>query len=516
MKRVRIAAVVVVAVAAVSAAVVAVVALVPASYVYEPAPLVRALKESAALPIDAVPLPLPVSDVVLRDVRIVGRGEARMSIRVERGVITAIDPMGPSGSGAPEDSSVRDLDGAWVMPGLIDAHVHLSLAPAAAVRGDDAATSAALRAHHLRAYLASGVTTIVDPAVDEDVARHVQRTLAAGHAGPRYLHLGPPFVVEGGYVADLFPTPVSDDASVAAHFDRLRACGAAGAKLPIEPGVFQPVWHTPSPTLLRTIADQAKARAVPLYVHALTEDAYNQGLALAPHAFVHHSGTATDDLVARVAASRAYVVSTIAIYAVHRYALNLAALDEPHVKRVVPAVVRAGLLDPEAVHAANVGLIGEVMPALAGRWADVAAALQGTDPGRAQVDATAAETLRAASDGLRRMHQAGVPIVLGSDAGNWPVFPYYLHGPTTLFELEHLVSAGLSPAAAIDAATIVPARMLGLDDEIGAVQVGRRADLVVTGAAVDPLADPGKALRDVRLVVKDGVARTPDEWMAAP
>jgi imidazolonepropionase-like amidohydrolase len=512
MKRARIAAVVL----AVIAAVVAIVALVPASFVYDPAPLVRALKDSAALPIDVVPVPNVVSgDVVLRDVRIVGRGEGRVSIRVEGGVITAIEPTGQSGDGD-GDADALNLDGAWVMPGLIDAHVHLSLAPGAAVRGDDAATSAALRAHHLRAYLASGVTTILDPAVDEDVARHVQRTLAAGHAGPRYLHLGPPFVVEGGYVSDLFPTPVKDEATVAAHFDRLRACGASGAKLPIEPGVFAPIWATPSPTLLRTIAEQSKARDVPLYVHAMTEDAYNQGLALQPYAFVHHSGTATDDLVARVAASHAYVVSTLAIWAVHHYALNQAALDEPHVKRVVPAVVRAGLLDPAAVHAANVGLLGEVMPVLAGRWADVAADLQETGPGQDQVDAIASDALRAASDGLRRMHQAGVPIVLGSDSGNWPVFPSYLHGPTTLLELDLLVRAGLSPAEAIDAATIVPARMLGLDREIGAVTVGRRADLVVVGAAINPLTDPGKALRDVRLVVKDGVARTPDGWMATP
>jgi imidazolonepropionase-like amidohydrolase len=486
--------------------VVAAVALLPASFVYDPRPLLRALKDSAALPIDAVPR--QANDVVLRDVRIVGQGGERVSIRVERGVVTAIGPDAGS------DLPALDLDGGWVMPGLVDAHVHLSLAPGAAVRGDDAATSAALRAHHLRAYLASGVTTIVDPGVDEDVARHVQRYLAAGHAGPRYLHFGPPIVVEGGYVSDLFPTPVMDEASVKAHFDRLHACGAVGAKLPIEPGMVQPVWKTPTPELLRTIAAEAKQREVPLYVHAMTEDAYDRGLALQPHAFVHHSRTASDDLVARVAASRAYVISTLAIWAVHRYALNQPALDEPHVRRVVPQVVRDGLLDAAAVHRSNVGLMGVVMPAIAGRWADIAGSLQTTGPAKAQMNATIADALRVAGEGLRRMHRAGVPIVLGSDSGNWPVFPYYLHGSSAVLELELLVGAGLSPAEAIAAATTVPARMLGKEDELGAVAVGHRADLLVTG--VDPLSDPGKALRDLRLVVKDGVARTPDAWMAAP
>jgi imidazolonepropionase-like amidohydrolase len=482
------------------------IALLPPSFVYDPKPLVRALKDSAALPIDDVPP--PANDAVLRDVRVVGQGGERVSIRIERGVITAI------GADAGSDLPTLDLDGGWVMPGLVDAHVHLSMAPGAAVRGDDAATSAALRAHHLRAYLASGVTTIVDPGVDEDVARHVQRHLAAGHAGPRYLHFGPPVVVEGGYVADLFPTPVKDEASVKAHFDRLQACGAVGAKLPIEPGMAQPVWNTPTPELLRTIAAEAKQRGVPLYVHAMTEDAYRQGLALQPHAFVHHSRTSTDELVAQVAASRASVISTLAIWSVHHYALNQAALDEPHVRRVVPAVVREGLLDTAAVHRSNVGLIGVVMPAIAGRWADLAGSLQAKGPGKTALDANLVDALRIAGDGVRRMHHAGVPIVLGSDSGNWPVFPYYLHGPSTVLELELLVGAGLSPAEAIAAATTAPARMLGKEDEFGAVKVGLRADLLVTG--VDPLADPGKALRDLRLVVKDGVARTPDAWMAAP
>lgn len=507
----------VLAVLAAALAVVVVVALVPPSFRYDAAPVVRALQESATLPI--APVAPARRDVVLRGVRLVGGGPAPVDVRVEGGVVARIDPHVAGDVDAPADAAraapvddvpVRDLRGAYLMPGLIDAHVHVSMAPGAALRLDDAAATAQLRAHHLRAYVASGVTTILDTGVDDDVARHVQRRLAAGHAGPRYLHVGPPLVVPDGYVADLFPWPLTDEASVAAHLDRLRAAGAVGAKIPIEPGVIQRVWRTPSRELQAAVTKLTQARGVPLYVHAMSEDAYDEGLALRPHAFVHHSRSASDDLVARVATSGAYVISTLAIWRVHEYGRNRAALDEPHVRRVVPAVVRDGLLDDARMHAAEVGLIGKVMPVLAGRWADVAAHLQARAP--AQVDAAAKESLRVAADGLRRMHAAGVPVVLGSDAGNWPVFPYYLHGPTTILELEMLVQAGLTPADAIAAATVVPARMLGLDD-VGAVAVGKRADLVVTG--VDPLVDVGRALRDVRLVVKDGVARTPDEWMTA-
>jgi imidazolonepropionase-like amidohydrolase len=86
------------------------------------------------------------------------------------------------------------------------------------------------------------------------------------------------------------------------------------------------------------------------------------------------------------------------------------------------------------------------------------------------------------------------------------------HGPSTLREVELLVDAGLTPLEAIRAGTATPARMLGLDGEIGTVAVGRRADLVVVDG--DPTADV-RALRRIRWTIRDGVARTPDEWMAS-
>jgi hypothetical protein len=52
--------------------------------------------------------------------------------------------------------------------------------------------------------------------------------------------------------------------------------------------------------------------------------------------------------------------------------------------------------------------------------------------------------------------------------------------------------------------------MLGRETEIGTIEVGKRADLVVVDG--DPLADL-RALRRIRWTVKDGLARTPQEWM---
>ena len=68
-------------------------------------------------------------------------------------------------------------------------------------------------------------------------------------------------------------------------------------------------------------------------------------------------------------------------------------------------------------------------------------------------------------------------------------------------ELELAVAAGLTPAEALQAATLVPARVLGLDGESGTLTPGKRADLVVLDA--DPSSDV-RNVRRVRWVVRGG------------
>ncbi|HEY8258407.1 MAG TPA: amidohydrolase family protein [Gemmatimonadales bacterium] len=91
------------------------------------------------------------------------------------------------------------------------------------------------------------------------------------------------------------------------------------------------------------------------------------------------------------------------------------------------------------------------------------------------------------------LHRAGVTIVAGTDQG---VPGHSLHR-----ELELYVKAGFTPMEAIEAATSVPARVLGLDDETGTLTAGKRADLIVIDG--DPLADITNTRR-VRLVVTNG------------
>ena len=90
-------------------------------------------------------------------------------------------------------------------------------------------------------------------------------------------------------------------------------------------------------------------------------------------------------------------------------------------------------------------------------------------------------------------HRAGVPILVGTD--------YVVAGADVHRELGHLVEAGLSPAEALRAATLDPARYAGREADFGTVEAGKVADLVLLDA--DPLADIAHTQR-IRAVVFGG------------
>lgn len=103
----------------------------------------------------------------------------------------------------------------------------------------------------------------------------------------------------------------------------------------------------------------------------------------------------------------------------------------------------------------------------------------------------AAERIRAAASS--KFARAGVTLGVGTDL--WQV-PTAVH-----LELEELVASGLTPAEAIRAATASAARIIGVDGELGSIEAGKWADLVLLDA--DPLADIHDTLR-ISAVVQGG------------
>jgi imidazolonepropionase-like amidohydrolase len=111
--------------------------------------------------------------------------------------------------------------------------------------------------------------------------------------------------------------------------------------------------------------------------------------------------------------------------------------------------------------------------------------------------------LRVGTANVRRLHDAGVPILTGTDAG----VNATAAGASVLAELAHLVAAGLTAQEALAAATAVPARHFGLADR-GRIAPGLRADLLLVNG--DPSTDI-TTVRDIAVIWKNGyqVDRTP-------
>ena len=128
----------------------------------------------------------------------------------------------------------------------------------------------------------------------------------------------------------------------------------------------------------------------------------------------------------------------------------------------------------------------------AGPWLEVTAERRGSPP--EEGDTTYADW------GLMltgRAHDAGVPIGAGTDTPIALAVPgFSLHS-----ELEFLVRAGLSPIEALESATVIPAEYFSLQDEMGSIDVGKRADMVLLGA--NPLDDIANT-KSVSAVISKG------------
>jgi imidazolonepropionase-like amidohydrolase len=342
-----------------------------------------------------------------------GRLRPNGAILVRDGRIAEVLPPGAARK-SPPGARTLDLRGRTALPGLIDAHVHLTLS-------DDPATSALTT-------LRAGFTTVVDLGSASGAGLRLRDQIARGVIpGPAVIAAGSWIGAKGG-VCEFGGATVEGAeearsralADLEAGADLLKVCvtgwpaAAVAAPDSVELG--------PGP--LDAVLEVARAARRPAYAHAIGRAgallAAEHGVRALAHTPIVDSATAM-----RLKATGVVVITTLATL-----------------------------------------------------------------------------TARREADEIRRSFQllrsAGVPIVLGTDAGVLP------HGRNA-DEILALVEAGLTPAEAIRAATLQAAALLGRKD-LGEIVAGAAADLVVV--AGDPLQDPGLLARPA-LVLKAGRELSP-------
>ena len=413
-----------------------------------------ALAAALAAPAHGAGSPLALVGVRIVDVER-GRLLAPRTVVVEHGRIAAIlrDP-----ERVPRDARRIALDGRYLVPGLVDAHVHLFNTYSKRPPNDWA----------LPMFVAHGVTSVREMAADADSMRVVAEwrdELARGvRVGPRIVAVAMP--VRG------------DD--VRAGVTEIARAGGDAVK----------VFSETSPARFAEMVAAARTAGLAVEGHAPSRlralDAARAGLRVNEHLMQLFEACAEDEaahLAARAGLEREALARTIEAQAgalLERPAPRACARTAHALARIgqaqVPTLV---LLQPDRGAPAQAH-DDPLWPLLRGdeqaRWHRI------MDSGARVRGAALAPEWRAARRIVAALAAAKVDLVAGTDAPMPLVYP----GRSLHEELALLVEAGLTPAQALASATSVPARVFGLGDA-GTIAEGRRADLVLL--ARDPLED---------------------------
>ena len=383
--------------------------------------------------------------ILFRDVRVFD-GEAvipQTNVLVEDGVIVALGE-----DGEPDGVEVIDGNGQTLLPGLIDAHVH--------VFSRDALEQA----------LVFGVTTELDMFTDEAFAAQMRSEQVSGTVNRADLFsAGTLATAPGGHGTQFgldIPTLTRPDEAEAWVEDRV-AAGSDYIKVVLEDGApFGLAYPTLDEATLKAVVDAAHAQNKLVVTHVSTlEDAKKairagaDGLA---HSFV--DAEPDEEFLQSAAANNLFVIATLAVYQTIGGEPKDASLsDDP---RLAPYLTPFDLQN-----------LSSAFPP------------------------SGVASLANAQAAVRALHERGLPILAGTDAAN----PGTTYGASLHRELALLTESGLSSSEALAAATAVTADVFGLDDR-GRIAPGLKADLLLVNG--DPTEDI-TATRDIVGVWKDGV-----------
>jgi imidazolonepropionase-like amidohydrolase len=398
------------------------------------------------------------------------------------GVITHLGPPSP---GAPPPGVIVDARGSLVMPGLVNAHVHIA-------RGGtfDPAERISLESvvRNLRGTLAAGVTTVGDMGSTAGIMRALRaHTARTPHAGPALVAAGPILTAPGGYPLDWLPKifaglgvalPCADERAGARAVECVAAGGMDCVKIAI---MHRSYGDRPLPAIevpvARAIVAEAHRLGLRVMAHAHGYDDYAVALAAGVDALMHSSFDPLDaEMVARVRDAGIPVVPTLWIFESACLGAEQHWDRDPRLRDHVAPYVRASWSRYVEAYAAS----GDVLP-------------EGIAGGLPKV--RIGQAVRTAAANLVLLADAGVPIAFGNDAS----YGFSLVGRPT-DELTAMQRAGLDAATCLRAATSRSAALLGRTDR-GLLAPGKRADILV----VDPAAETDvAALEQVRTVIVSG------------
>ena len=358
--------------------------------------------------------------------------------RIDSGYVTPDIPEG-------DTIEVLDLKDAFVLPGLMDMHVHLDLNGPnwtnSRNRDADAAYDVLRAVENARKTLEAGYTTVRNPGGRGWAVFAVRDAInKGGLPGPRILAAGHTITASAD---EDYSGACSGVESCRAAVRRQIAMGADMIKIYATCSGSQPCGHgTARPVFLddemRAVIDTAKTRQLTVAAHAHAVKGIKQALRLGVDS-IEHSTFADQEAIDLYLKNNVYMVPTIAVQ--DNVIRDYARTKNPAMRYVM-----------ENAMASHPGAV-------------------------------------------RRAYEAGVKIAAGSDAGVIP------HGDNINELLWYVNKVGMSPEEAITAATVNGAALIKRSDELGTIEPGKLADIIATSE--NPL-EKIEALKSIAFVMKDG------------
>jgi len=412
---------------------------------------------------------VPTNAVAFTGVRLFDADAMRFvsdqTVIVDKGLITAVGAR--NAVTLPAGAKVIDGSGKTLVPGLWDCHMH--------VGGDNTGLQE----------LSMGVTSVRDPGNDDRETIERRTRSAAGEL--LFPHVYPSSLIDGKstYTAQVANVATSEEEAIAL-VDKAKANNFTGVKFY---GSFDAAWL---PASIR------EAHKLGLHVHGHVPhgirpiEAINDG---------YDELTHINWVIMQAMPDSVIPVSNgpMRFEGPGRFGKDV-DLDGSAIKTIIDAMVKKHIYsDPtmvafEALYEPDNGDLSPsyapfvgTMPANSERLFRRGGLKLPKDVTRADYRASWARMIAL----LGRMHQAGIPIVAGTDG----------QGIELIHELEIYVQAGFTPAEALATATIVPARLLGVEAKTGSIIVGKTADLALVEG--DPSVKIGD-LRHTRVVMMDG------------
>jgi imidazolonepropionase-like amidohydrolase len=355
----------------------------------------------------------------------------------------------------PSGVQIIGVSGKWIIPGLIDAHVH------------------AESEQDLRTMLKWGVTSVRLMAEDVALAEKVARESKTRTDIPEVFPAAPIFTTKGGWwdqgqppdsSLNRFPaTPVQARAAVY----KAAALGSSEIKVMLDDMTWcrapRPALPKMPPEVVTALIFEARQQGLRATVHAPNladaKEAIDEGATALAHGVLEPLDEKT---IALMKSRPVFYIPTMDIFEF---------LADPR------AFVDSVLSDPRAV----AGLPAQIVARYRSKaYSD---GYRERYPNFLNV----ARCLPALRQNLRHLHAAGVPVALGTDMWAFP-------GLGVSIELDLYVRSGISPLEAVQSATQTAARSLGVEKERGTLEAGKRADFLILEE--DPLLD----IRNVRAI----------------